>query len=144
MQGCDCCLSSTPSVSTCFLETRECGPGFCNCDAQNASCVVAQAPLEAILAEWGADPSCQACSAAYLPRVEGSEEVKASSELQAACDGTVGLTHGKVRRSRGWRGQGPLHECAQMLWFVAVHGSVLPTCRGGAGGCGRARPQPSW
>ncbi|KAL4420149.1 hypothetical protein ABPG77_010365 [Micractinium sp. CCAP 211/92] len=95
VQGCDCCLSSTASVSTCFLETRECGPGFCNCDAQNASCVVAQAPLEAVLAEWGADPSCQACSAAYLPRVEGSEEVKASSELQAACDGTVGLTHGK-------------------------------------------------
>lgn len=97
VQGCDCCLGSTDSVSSCFLKTRDCGPGLCNCNARNASCVFSQPPLEAILAEWEANATCAAepCSAAFLQRVEGSEEVLAASQLQPLCDGSVGLTYGK-------------------------------------------------
>lgn len=97
VHGCDCCLGSTDSVSTCFLETRDCGPGLCNCDARNPSCVASQPTLDAILAEWEADATCGAdtCSAAFLQRVEASEEVQAASQMRPACDGAVGLTYGK-------------------------------------------------
>lgn len=105
VQGCDCCLGSTDSVSSCFLKTRDCGPGLCNCNARNASCVFSQPPLEAILAEWEANATCAAepCSAAFLQRVEGSEEVLAASQLQPLCDGSVGLTYGKVGATPGVR-----------------------------------------
>lgn len=108
MHGCDCCLGSTDSVSTCFLETRDCGPGLCNCDARNPSCVASQPTLDAILAEWEADVTCGAdtCSAAFLQRVEASEEVQAASQMRPVCDGAVGLTYGKVWPMLGARGLG--------------------------------------
>ena len=40
VQGCDCCLSHTAGVDRCFQQQRQCGPYYCNCDAQDPQCLV--------------------------------------------------------------------------------------------------------
>ncbi|PSC71161.1 alpha-amylase chloroplastic [Micractinium conductrix] len=96
VRGCDCCLANTATIGECFLESRDCGPKLCNCDAQDPACTASPPSLEDLLAEWEGDASCSASAACatgkYLERVTKTEEVtNAAKSLKLECQDLLQL-----------------------------------------------------
>ena len=40
LNGCECCLAHTKSISECFLDYAGCGADFCNCNNADPTCLV--------------------------------------------------------------------------------------------------------
>ncbi len=92
--GCDCCLANTNTIGSCFLNSRQCGYGLCNCDAQNSSCLVEAPSLLYLLEEWNMSSGCPVseCSLNYLKLAESSPEAaEARESLKLECDGERAL-----------------------------------------------------
>jgi hypothetical protein len=90
VRGCDCCLADTSTVSSCFAQSRSCGPDFCNCGGQQPSCTSSPLLLEDLLYAWQGDPACNvsACALGYLEQaVQSPQAETAKSALKLECDG---------------------------------------------------------
>ncbi|KAL4859220.1 MLO-like protein 14 [Chlorella vulgaris] len=97
VRGCDCCLKYTDTVGSCFPDSRECGPEFCNCEAKDPSCLVPEISLSDLLYQWGSDANCNitACNQGYLEQAAANPQVQAAKEvLDLQCDGMVRVEDG--------------------------------------------------
>lgn len=132
VQGCDCCLSSTGGVSTCFQVDRACGYAYCNCAGQDPACVYPTSDLELLLNDTACG-AASACGVQYAAVVKASP-VADTSLAMLECDGML-------QRNKKTCGEGE----APLISVTAQHQIHLFIFSVGAArdwlcGCMRERP----
>ena len=78
LPGCECCLAHTAGVGNCFQLERQCGERYCNCGAQNATCVGEPRRVGDTLARVMADEEC-ACGQEYAREIAESLGARAAA-----------------------------------------------------------------
>ena len=105
VKGCDCCLAHTSAIGTCFLEERDCGLDYCNCDGLDPSCVTPAPSLDQIAAAWQGDATCPlgACGESYLTAIEDSPQAVTGTEvLTVQCKGMMQVGGGSAPVTGEW------------------------------------------